>query len=126
MKSLQSLKWLYLLHLNFIIYLFLFVVLLYINHIVVVTVPMALKGGNGRRIYNKVHYCYFCAKSHQKFGRHLLNDHKGEAEVIEICSVDISSEDGKYRRRQLINDLRRRGDFQHNMKVLRTGGELVV
>ena len=90
------------------------------------TIPRALKNGNNQRIYNKVHYCYFCSKDDQKIGRHLTTDHKTEAEIIDILALGLTSKEGKKKRRQLLDDIRRRGDFQHNMKVLRTGGELVV
>ena len=81
---------------------------------------------HGGRVYDKGHICYFCNKRCLKIARHLLSVHKSEAEVMQIISIDSKSKEGCNKRANALDILRYRGDFYHNLKVLKTGGELIV
>ncbi|KAL7842719.1 hypothetical protein SRHO_G00244080 [Serrasalmus rhombeus] len=77
---------------------------------------------DGRRAYDKKHYCLFCLKPFSKMARHLQYVHSSEREVAIACSFPKGS---KQRKMQLDN-LRHRGNFVHNASVIKTGkGELI-
>ncbi len=61
-------------------------------------------------------YCYVCQKPQSKLARH-LEKHKTEAEVMEALSYPK----GSVKRRRLLEKLRNRGNFQHNVEVLKSG-----
>ncbi|XP_048055129.1 uncharacterized protein LOC125273630 isoform X2 [Megalobrama amblycephala] len=63
-----------------------------------------------------INYCYVCQKPQSKIARH-LETHKTEAEVMEALSYPKRSE----KRRLLLEKLRNRGNFQHNLGVLKNG-----
>ncbi|XP_067310638.1 uncharacterized protein [Pseudorasbora parva] len=65
---------------------------------------------------NGINYCYICQKPQSKLARH-LEKHKTEAEVMEALSYPKRSE----KRRRLLEKLRNRGNFQHNVDVLKNG-----
>ncbi|KAL0152241.1 hypothetical protein M9458_051964 [Cirrhinus mrigala] len=67
-------------------------------------------GDNGKN------YCYVCLKPQSKLARH-LEMHKTEAEVMEALSYPK----GSVKRRRLLEKLRNRGNFQHNVEVLKSG-----
>lgn len=85
-----------------------------------------LKNEHGDRIYDKTHSCYYCNTECLKIGRHLLTVHKGETEVLKILAIGQSTVQDKKRRNLEIDRLRYKGDFYHNLSVLKTGGELKV
>ena len=82
--------------------------------------PRAVKGLNGKRVYDKLHYCLFCGKGQQRIARHLQEQHSGEDEIKALQSLKAKDKSLK------LDELRGKGDFHHNMKVLRVGGQLVV
>ncbi len=59
-------------------------------------------------------YCYVCQKPQFKLARHL---EKHKTEVMEALSYPK----GSVKRRRLQEKLRNRGNFQHNVKVLKSG-----
>lgn len=65
---------------------------------------------------NGINYCYVCQKPQSKLARH-LETHKTEAEVMEALSFPKRS----VKRRRLLEKLRNRGNFQHNVDVLKNG-----
>ncbi|XP_073667997.1 uncharacterized protein [Paramisgurnus dabryanus] len=65
---------------------------------------------------NGINYCYVCQKPQSKLARH-LEMHKTEAEVMEALSYPKRS----VNRRRLLEKLRNRGNFQHNLEVLKNG-----
>ncbi|KAI2643767.1 Lipid-A-disaccharide synthase [Labeo rohita] len=67
-------------------------------------------GDNGKN------YCYVCLKPQSKLARH-LEMHKTEAEVMEALSYPK----GSVKRRRLLEKLLNRGNFQHNVEVLKSG-----
>lgn len=87
-----------------------------------VVVPAVHKKKDGSRMYGKKQYCLFCMKAFTKIARHLEHRHRNEAEVARAISYPKNS---KGRRLQL-DHLRNRGNFVHNVTVLKTGeGNLV-
>ena len=89
--------------------------------LVVITIPRASKTNDGYRIYDKHHYCLYCGKSFQKIARHIRTCHKDEEAVKEA----VACTDKKDNKRKW-DYLRFKGDYHHNIKIMRTGGELVV
>ena len=75
---------------------------------------------NGGRIYDRIHYCLYCGKSQPKIGRHLQIVHSKEQEVKNLEEMDKISKETN------LDLLRYKGDFYHNIKVLKIGGELIV
>ena len=77
---------------------------------------------DGRRAYDKKHYCVFCLKPFSKMARHLQYVHSSEREVAIACSFPKGSKQRKLH----LDNLRHRGNFVHNASVIKTGkGELV-
>ncbi|XP_028319226.1 uncharacterized protein LOC114473662 [Gouania willdenowi] len=83
----------------------------------------AVKKNNGKRVYNKRHYCLYCEKSCSKIARHLQLKHSDEGKVLEAFSFPKGS-----KKRKLHLDLiRNQGNFAHNAAVMKKGeGELVA
>ena len=79
-----------------------------------------MKGLSGKRVYDKLHFCLYCGKGYQRIARHIQNIHHDEDEVK--CLKKLNSKEKSLK----LDELRGRGDFHKNMKVLRTGDELVV
>ncbi|XP_066933576.1 uncharacterized protein [Clytia hemisphaerica] len=87
----------------------------------VVTIPRAKKTAGGARVYDKLHACYYCGKSDElNFWRHMTTRHKDEELVKEIMCLPASD------KAKQIDLLRFKGDNNHNVKVLKVGGELIV
>lgn len=90
---------------------------------VLVKVQTTHKSRFNTRVYDKKHSCFYCNKMYSKIGRHLENVHGSEAEVAQATSFPKNSK----KRRHALDDLRRKGDFHHNAKVLSSGqGDLIV
>ncbi|XP_048847978.1 uncharacterized protein LOC125718284 isoform X3 [Brienomyrus brachyistius] len=72
---------------------------------------------------DKRHYCVYCHKSNTKIARHLERWHSNEADVAHA----LSFRKGSNSRRKLLEQLRSKGDYCHNIRVLKEGcGELVT
>lgn len=69
----------------------------------------------GVRIWDKTHCCVYCGKMESKIARHLEFKHYEELEVAKAVSLPKKSK----ARRLLLDRLRYRGDYHHNMTVLR-------
>ncbi|XP_027131229.1 uncharacterized protein LOC104929912 isoform X6 [Larimichthys crocea] len=77
----------------------------------------------GKRTRNKPQYCVYCGKSNLKIARHLQRKHKDEADVAHAFSFPVGSKE----RKVLLETLRNKGNWQHNLKVLEEGnGEIVT
>lgn len=86
-----------------------------------VTVKTCKKGD--KRKWDKKHYCVFCKKPQTKMTRHLMRKHSGEKEVAQVICLPLKSK----KRTQTLELLRRRGDYYHNITVLKEGkGEIVT
>lgn len=77
----------------------------------------------GRRAWDKAHYCLYCKKSNLKMARHLQRMHSDETDVAHSFSFPLGSKT----RKTLLESIRNKGDWQHNLKVSEEGtGELVT
>lgn len=85
------------------------------------TIPRAAKSEVGCRVYDKSYSCFFCEKETAKIPRHFKTHHKDEPEVMRIEAMD-----NKKVRQLELDRFRLKGDFYHNLKVLKCGGELKV
>ncbi|AWO97410.1 Hypothetical protein SMAX5B_010542 [Scophthalmus maximus] len=80
-----------------------------------VTVKRMWSGG-------KRQYCVFCRRPQVKIARHLLRKHTDEAEVTAASTLPTGSK----QRHLLLEHLRCRGNYLHNIEVIRQGsGEIV-
>lgn len=78
---------------------------------------------NGKRAWDKAHYCVYCEKMNLKMSRHLQKKHMDERDVSHAFSFPLGSND----RKKLLESLRNKGDWRHNQKVLKEGkGEIVT
>nr|XP_015830341.2 uncharacterized protein LOC107395459 [Nothobranchius furzeri] len=85
-----------------------------------VTVKRTWSGG--KRRWDKKHYCVFCRRPQVKIARHLLRKHCDEQEVMEASVLPTGSK----QRHLLLERLRCRGNYMHNIEVIRQGsGEIV-
>lgn len=77
---------------------------------------------NGKRLYNKRHYCLYCSKPYAKMARHLESAHIDKMDVAKALSLPKSSME----RKKLLDYIRNRGNYAHNAAVMELGkGELV-
>lgn len=86
-----------------------------------VIVPRSSRTAHGSRKYDKVYSCIFCGKDTAKIPRHFKTYHKDEPEVMRMESFSDKKE-----RALELDRLRLKGDFYHNLQVLKCGGELRV
>lgn len=85
-----------------------------------VTVKTAWSGG--KRRWDKKHYCVFCRRPQVKIARHMLRKHADEQEVVAASVLPPGSK----QRQLLLEHLRCRGNYLHNIEVIRQGsGEIV-
>lgn len=61
-------------------------------------------------------YCYVCGKGMVKIARHLERHADDEPDIAKVLALPKYSKE----RKSLLNDLRNRGDYKHNQKVLET------
>ena len=87
-----------------------------------ISVSSVKKSSTRKRVYDSRNHCIFCGKSESKIGRHLLSVHKTEMEVQRILSLKKLTKE----RKRLMEVLRERGNFYHNLKVSKTGGQIKV
>ena len=92
--------------------------------ITVITVPITTKGKQGERKYDKKYSCFLCNKEFGKLPRHLFQTHGDNEEVMEILSLNKEIPKEEKLRIHLLDALRLKGDFFHNLRVLHFGGEL--
>lgn len=88
-----------------------------------VTIKTCTKREYGKRSWDKKHYCPYCAQSNSKMARHLERKHMEIKDVAYAFSFPVRSKE----RKVLLDQLRNKGDFKHNAKVLEKGsGQLVT
>ncbi|KAF3855744.1 hypothetical protein F7725_016467, partial [Dissostichus mawsoni] len=86
-----------------------------------ITVKSCTKGD--KRKWDKKHYCIFCKLPQSKIARHLERKHHSEELVAKATCLPKSSK----KRRLMLDQLRYKGDYNHNIAVLQSGqGELVT
>ncbi|KAM4712000.1 uncharacterized protein FYW61_021047 [Anableps anableps] len=77
---------------------------------------------DGKRRWDKKHYCVFCRRPQVKIARHLLRKHADQQEVLAASALPTGSK----QRHLLLEHLRCRGNYLHNIEVIRQGsGEIV-
>ncbi|XP_030266311.1 uncharacterized protein LOC115577569 isoform X2 [Sparus aurata] len=77
---------------------------------------------DGKRRWDKKHYCVFCRRPQVKIARHLLRKHADQQEVAAASVLPTGSK----QRHVLLEHLRCRGNYLHNIEVIRQGnGEIV-
>lgn len=76
-----------------------------------VTVKRTWSGG--KRRWDKKHYCVFCRRPQVKIARHLLRKHADQQEVMAASSLPAGSK----QRHLLLEHLRCRGNYLHNIEV---------
>ena len=67
------------------------------------------------RVYDKSSSCFYCGKNIIKLSSHLLMVHRDETLIKEINNMPKGSNE----RKLALENLRLKGDFIHNMKVLK-------
>lgn len=71
----------------------------------------------------KRQFCIYCQKSNTKIARHLERMHSTETDVAYALSFPKRSK----RRHMLLEQLRKKGNYQHNIEVIRSGnGDIVM
>ena len=90
----------------------------------VVTIPCVSKANDGGRLYDRTHACFYCGALSTKIARHLLSKHKEEDIVKAVIKLNVRSQVKE--RSFLLDKLRFKGDFYHNVKIVKTGGEFIV
>ncbi|MED6285494.1 hypothetical protein CHARACLAT_029893, partial [Characodon lateralis] len=75
-----------------------------------VTVKRTWSGG--KRRWDKKHYCVFCRRPQVKIARHLLRKHADQQEVLAASSLPTGSK----QRHLLLEHLRCRGNYLHNIE----------
>lgn len=71
----------------------------------------------------KKQFCVYCQKSNTKIARHLERIHSNETDVAYALSFPKRSK----RRHMLLEKLRKKGNYQHNIEVIRNGiGDIVM
>ncbi|KAF5899327.1 nucleoporin p54 isoform X1, partial [Clarias magur] len=87
------------------------------------SVKTCTKREDNKRAWDKRHYCLYCGQSNLKIARHLERKHMEIKDVAYAFSFPVRSEE----RKVLLEQLRNKGDFKHNSKVLEEGkGQLVT
>ncbi|KAL1272198.1 hypothetical protein QQF64_028060 [Cirrhinus molitorella] len=89
----------------------------------IVTLKVCTKREDKKRVWDKRHYCLYCGKSQLKISRHLERKHMEVKDVAYAFSFPLGSKERKI----LLEQLRNKGDFKHNTKVLDKGrGQIVT
>ncbi|XP_029943204.1 uncharacterized protein LOC115385360 isoform X2 [Salarias fasciatus] len=70
-----------------------------------------------RRVYDKRNYCIYCSKATSKIARHLQTVHADKADVAKAFYYPKQSKERQVR----LTILRNRGNFAHNINVVRNG-----
>ena len=91
--------------------------------ITVITLPITTKGKQGERKYDKKYSCFLCNKEFGKLRSYLFQTHGDNEEVMEILSLNKEIPKEEKLRIHLLDALRLKGDFFHNLRVLQFGGE---
>ena len=86
------------------------------------------------RSWDKKYYCVYCEKPYSKIPRHLEDKHKSETAVVKLLNLTPTETDTKETAKlkiamwkTILDDLRKKGNYNHNMMVLRRGfGVLIV
>ncbi|KAJ8311586.1 hypothetical protein KUTeg_010941 [Tegillarca granosa] len=86
-----------------------------------VTIMRSSKNSKGN-LSNKVHACIYCKQVRSNISRHLEIKHRKEKEVAKILTLEKKSIERRKQWEKLVN----KGDFSHNMNVLKKGKGIVI
>ncbi|XP_029558528.1 uncharacterized protein LOC115155749 isoform X4 [Salmo trutta] len=87
------------------------------------TVSTCSTTDDGKRKWDKKYFCLYCNEPHHKIARHLERIHAEEAAVAHAVSFPKLSKI----RSLLLDQLRNKGNYLHNLEVLQSGdGEIVT
>ncbi|XP_073791776.1 uncharacterized protein isoform X4 [Danio rerio] len=87
------------------------------------TIKTTVNCPKGTRKWNKKQYCLYCQKPQSKISRHLENRHANEPEVSKAFSFPKHSK----KRKDLLEGIRNKGNYFHNVEVLENkDGEIVT
>ncbi|XP_014020241.2 uncharacterized protein isoform X2 [Salmo salar] len=87
------------------------------------TVSTCSTTDDGKRKWDKKYFCLYCNEPHHKIARHLERMHAEEAAVAHAVSFPKLSKI----RSLLLDQLRNKGNYLHNLEVLQSGdGEIVT
>jgi hypothetical protein len=75
-----------------------------------------------RRVWDKKQYCPYCCEGFAKLPRHLESMHCEELDVIQACRFPRKSKE----RMRLLAVIRNKGNYQHNMSVMKSGSGILV
>ncbi len=92
------------------------------------------KEKKNNRVFDTVHACLFCERLVTNISKHLRNVHKAESRVAKIKALDPTTKDTAEEKQEkrtksklLLDDLRREGDHNHNLNVMREKrGQLIL
>ena len=73
---------------------------------------------------SKVMLATFATLMFTKMACHILSAHKNEPDVIKIDAIPANNNENRRRRGRELDRIRLKGDFYHNLKVLKSGGKL--
>jgi len=77
---------------------------------------------NGKRVFDKKHYCLFCDRSSTNLTKHLLNVHDSEKFFQDVLRMPKNSKERKH----MLEQIRNMGDYKHNCDVRSKGeGEII-
>lgn len=71
---------------------------------------------------NKKNFCFYCKTFQSKIYHHLERIHKNEADVQKFINLPKNTKE----RRQIIDTIRRNGNFLYNTNTKYNDGELIV
>ena len=94
--------------------------------LVEIAVARSHKNKEQRRVYDKKYYCVFGEKTQARMALHLEVKHTKQDEIKDILTLDIKTVAGAKERLKRLARLRNLGNFRHDMKILKVGGELAV
>lgn len=88
---------------------------------VLVTPPSAVD--NDKKESSKKHFCLYCKMGFTQLSKHLERRHAEESDVAHV----IHFPKGSKSRQTLLDQIRNKGDYEHNCRVLKSGeGEIVT
>lgn len=76
----------------------------------------------GKRVYDKKHYCLYCCKPFSKMARHLQQVHEDKMDVAKALSFPKGSKE----RKKHLDFIRNKGNYAHNANVIKSGDGVLV
>jgi len=77
---------------------------------------------NGKRKWDKRQFCLYCSRGVTKLPRHLSRKHVDKPEVKMGLTLPVNSKE----RRNWFDNIRKRGNFYHNVEVLHSDSGIIV